>query len=55
MVVADRRLGERTAGLRKPAVPIKTMERDAADMERRYLELLGAPLAREDAAVELQA
>ena len=41
--------------LRKPVVPIKTMERDAADMERRYLELLGAPLASEAAAVELQA
>jgi glycosyltransferase involved in cell wall biosynthesis len=33
----------RLDALRRPAVPIKTMAQDAADMERRYLELLGAP------------
>ncbi|MEE8385068.1 MAG: glycosyltransferase, partial [Dehalococcoidia bacterium] len=29
--------------LRGPGVPVKTIERDAADMEQRYLELLRAP------------
>jgi glycosyltransferase involved in cell wall biosynthesis len=29
--------------LRQPAVTIKTMGQDAADMEQRYLELIGAP------------
>ena len=39
-VVAD---PSRLDALRQPTVPIKTMAQDAADMERRYLELLGAP------------
>jgi len=29
--------------LRKPVIPIKTSEDDAAEMERRYLDLVGAP------------
>lgn len=33
----------RVDSLRKPAVPMKRMEQDAADMERRYLELMRAP------------
>jgi glycosyltransferase involved in cell wall biosynthesis len=33
----------RLEALRRPPMPMKRMEEDAADMERRYLELLQAP------------